>query len=207
MFSFLNPQAPSPSLGQIAHSFKWLGWLGIWLQALLGFIPILVVLMNVFFGSGQRYQLGLSFNLWLAIIALLVLLFSIYWCYRYTRIGSTLTDPQRRPSKNEVYRVLKTGLVTNLAILVLGVLIALLRVSALTFKMLAVPQGATVLAPSPMNPMTPGAATLTPGALITPSNMIAIQSMIHGIAAGLVGLIIALILIFLVGLYRSTNNF
>ncbi len=207
MFSFLNPQAPSPSMGQIAYSFKWLGWLGIWFQALLGFIPILVVLMNVFFGSGQKYQLGLSFNLWLAIIALLALLFSIFWFYRYTRIGNRLIDSQLRPSKGEVYRVLKIGLVTNLAILTLGVLIALLRVSALTFKMLAVPQGATVIAPSPVSPITPGAATLTPGALITPSNMIAIQSMIHGIAAGLIGVVIALLLLSLVGLYRSTNNF
>lgn len=206
MFSFLNPQAASPSLRQIAHSFRWLGWIGIWLQALLGFIPILVVLMNVFFGSHQQLQLGLSFNLWLAIISLVVLLFSIFWCFRYTRIGNKLEVPELRPSKGEVYRVLKIGLLANLAILILGVMIALLRVSALTFKMLTVPQGATVVAPSSVSPLT-GATTLTPGALITPSNMIAIQSMIHGIAAGLIGVIIALILLFLVGLYRNVNNF
>jgi Protein of unknown function (DUF3611) len=43
MFNFLSSEAVSSTPQQLARSFRWLGWVGFWLQALLGFIPLLVV--------------------------------------------------------------------------------------------------------------------------------------------------------------------
>ncbi|MFM7427148.1 MAG: DUF3611 family protein [Elainella sp.] len=197
MFNFLNADAPSPTPTQIARSLRWLGWIGLWLQALFGFIPLLVLVANVLARPMQQTG-GFSFGLWLAIICLVMLCFSIYWCFRYTRLANRLQERDTRPAKAQVVRELKLGLVINLAIMIISVLIALLRVGGLTFRMLTLPQGATVITPNQM-----GTTLGVPGTLIAPSNMIAIQAMLNTIAAGLVGLIVALLLLYQIGQHRN----
>ncbi|GAB4369745.1 MAG: DUF3611 family protein [Elainellaceae cyanobacterium] len=199
MFDFLKPEAVNPTPQQIAHSLRWLGWIGFWLQAFLGFIPLLVVVTRVLFGSGQQPSSG-PFGLWLAIACLIILLFSTYWCFRYTQLASKLESRDLRPAKAQVFRDLKLGLVANLGIMAIAVVIALSRVGALTFKMLTLPQGGTVVTPNPV-----GTTLALPGTLITPSNMIAIQAMINAIAAGLVGVIIALLLLYQVRQHRNVS--
>jgi hypothetical protein len=193
MFDFLSPEASPSTPRQISQSLHWLGWTGFWLQALLGFIPILVMIVNVLFTPRPQQLGGFSPGFWLAIVASIILLFSIYWCFRYTRLASKVEDRELRPAKAEVIRDLKLGLVANLGLMACAVFIALLRVSGLTFKMLTVPQGATLIAPNQTG------TVVTPGALVTPSNMIAIQAMVSAIAAGLVGVLIALLLLNRVG--------
>lgn len=200
MFHFLNAESPSLSPKKIASSLRWLGWAGFWLQALFGFIPILVVVANVLFNPGSQQSGGFSFGLWLAIICLLILLFSIFWCFRYTQLATRLEAPTRRPPKSQVVRDLKLGLVANLGIMASAVLIALTRVGELTYKMLVLPQGATLITPNQVG------TTVARGALVTPSNMIAIQAMVNAIAAGLIGTIVALILLFQLGIARPPND-
>ncbi len=200
MFNFLNPEAPSPTLQQIARSFRWLGWIGFWLQVLLGFIPILVVVTNVLFRPKQQHSDGLSFGLWLAIACLIILIFSIYWCFRYTQLARKLEIRDLRPTKFQVNRDLKLGLMANIGMMTIAVLIALSRVGELTFKMLSQPQGSTVITPNQ------AATTVTRGAMITPSNMIAIQAMVNAIAAGLVGVIVALLLLYQVGQHCNPHD-
>ncbi|MCU0526036.1 MAG: DUF3611 family protein [Elainella sp. Prado103] len=197
MFDFLDPQAPSPTPSQIARSLRWLGWIGCWLQSFLGFIPILVVIANVL-TKPARQAGGNSFGLWLAILCAIILFFSIYWCFRYTRLANQLEGRELRPAKTQVIRELQLGLLANLSMIAIAVLIALVRVGELTFKMLTLPPGATVIAPTQV-----GTTLATQGALITPSNMIAIQAMINAIAAGLVGVIVALLLLYQVGRHRN----
>lgn len=200
MFNFLSPEAPSPTPQQIARSFLWLGRIGFCLQALLGFIPIFVVVANVLSKPGQQQTGGFSFGLWLAIACLIILIFSIYWCFRYTQLANKLKIRDLRPAKSQVIRDLKLGLLANIGIMTIAVLIALSRVGGLTFKMLSLPQGATVIAPNQIG------TTVTPGALITPSNMIAIQAMINAIAAGLVGVVVALLLLYQVGKHGNSYD-
>lgn len=200
MFDFLNSESPSPSPAQIARSLRWLGWIGLWLQAFFGFIPLLVLVANVLSKPMQQTG-GFSFGLWLAIACLAMLGFSIYWCFRYTRLANRLEDRDTRPAKAQVIRDLKLGLVANLAIMSISVLIALLRVGGLTFRMLTLPQGATVITPNQM-----GTTLGVPGTLIAPSNMIAIQAMLNTIAAGLVGVIVALLLLYQIGQHRSAAD-
>jgi uncharacterized membrane protein YidH (DUF202 family) len=198
MFDFLKAETINPSPQQIARSLRWLGWGGLWLQALLGFIPILVVLTTVLSRSGQQ-GVGFSFGVWLAIVCLVALLFSIYWCFRYTQLANQLERRDLRPAKAQVIQDLKLGLAMNVGIITIAVLIAMTRVGALTFQMLRLPQGSTVIVPNQ-------AGTTVAGALITPSNMIAIQAMINTIAAGLVGVIVALLLLYQIGQPRNVND-
>jgi len=199
MFDFLKPDAINPSPQQIARSLRWLGWGGFWLQALLGFIPLLVVVSTVLFRPAAQRG-GFSFGIGLAFLCLIILLFSIYWCFRYTQLAAKLENWELRPAKAQVRRDLKLGLLANLSIMVIAVLITLVRVGELTFKMLILPQGSTVVVPNQIGTM------LTQGAIITPSNMIAIQAMVSAIAAGLIGTIVALLLIYQVGQHRNSND-
>ncbi|NKB18102.1 MAG: DUF3611 family protein, partial [Pseudanabaena sp. CRU_2_10] len=97
-------------------------------------------------------------------------------------------------------RDLKLGLSANIGSMAIAVLIAMVRVGELTFKMLALPQGATVITPNQTRTM------VTQGALIAPSNMIAIQAMVNTIAAGLVGVVVALLLLYLVGQHHNPQE-
>lgn len=201
MANFLNIGSASPTPEQIARSCRRLGWLGFSLQILLGFIPLLVVVIKVLQriaqGTGSVFSVGLV----LAILCLAFLLFSIYGCFRYILMARRLEGGQAaRPAKPQVRRALLLGLLTNLSVMVIAVLIALWQVSVLTFRMLSVPQGATVVTPNQAT------TTLSQGALITPSNLIAIQAMVSAIAAGLVGVIIALLLIQQVSKHRNSPD-
>jgi hypothetical protein len=198
MINFLKPQSTSPTLQQIARSFRRLGWIGFWLQTLLGFIPLLVIVATIVFRTGQQQVSVFSFGLWLAIACLIILIFSIYWCFRYTQLANKL-DRDLRSTKSQMLRDLKLGLVANLSIMTIAVLIALTRVGELTFRMLILPQGSTVIVPNQ-------ATTMTQGALIAPSNMIAVQATIHTIAAGLIGTIVALLLLYQVGQHRNPHD-
>ncbi|PZV05092.1 MAG: hypothetical protein DCF22_24905 [Leptolyngbya sp.] len=199
MFDFLNLETANSTPQQIARSLRWLGWIGFCLQALLGFIPILVVVTIVLFSPGQR-QIGFSLGLWLAIACLIILLFSIYWCFRYTQLANKIEIRDLRPAKSQVIHDLRLGLLANLGIMAIAVLIALSRVGDLTFRMMTLPQGATVIAPQQAG------TVMAPGALITPSNMIAIQAMVCAIAAGLVGVIVSLLLLHQVGQHRNSPD-
>lgn len=194
MFNFLNPEAANPTPHQIARFFRLLGWIGFWLQSLLGFMPILVVVTIVLFNPNRSQSGGLSFGLFSAIACLLLMIFSIYWCFRYTRLARKLEIRDLRPAKSEVVRDLKLGLIANIVSMAIAIPIAMARVGELTIKMLALPQGSTIVAPIPDRART----IVSPGALITPSDMIAIQAMVNTIASGLVGIVVALLLLYLV---------
>jgi Protein of unknown function (DUF3611) len=202
MFDFLKSDPPGIELTQLVSSFRWLGWIGFWLQALLGFVPILVVVTTVLFRPVQYQTTRNSLGFWLTIACLAFLIFSIYWCFRYTQLANQLEIRELRPAKSQVIRDLQLGLLANFAMMAIAVLIALSRVGELTFKMLTLPQGSTVITPR----ITGAGTTIAQGAMITPSNMIAIQAMINAIAAGLVGSIVALLLFYLIGQRRSPQE-
>lgn len=197
MLDFLKPDFIHPTPQQVGRYFRWFGWAGFWLQTLLGIIPLLVLIVTVASRGGP-----LSLGLVLATLGLVLLCFSIYWCFRYIQIGKNLVRSETRPTKASVLRDLRLGLTINFGIMVLAVLVALWRVAELTIRMLTLPQGATVIAPTQV-----GGTAVAPGAFVTPSNMIAIQAMVNTIAAGLVGAIMAFLLLYVVRQHRNVDEF
>ncbi len=185
----------------LSPAFLRLGWIGFFVQTLLGLIPILVVIIYALAKWGQPAAGRLSVGLGLALTCLIMLIFSIYWCFRYTKLARRLKRQNSRLTYATMVRDLKLGLFTNIGVMAISVLIALIRVGELTFKLLTLPQGATVIAPNQI-----GTTLAVPGALVTPSSLIAIQATLNVIAAGLVGIIIALQLLFRVERSRNTTN-
>jgi hypothetical protein len=90
----LPTSSHAPSANRIASEFRIVGWIGFFLQLALGLIPIFIAVPVLFFGDSQRrmanrYSMGTFF----AYACLFVLLFTIYWCFRYTRLSKKIDDP------------------------------------------------------------------------------------------------------------------
>jgi hypothetical protein len=195
MFDHLT-NSPSSNVLQIAAAFRRLGWIGFWLQALLGFIPFVILIFVLFFNPNGG---GFDLKVILAYGCLLALVFTIYWCYRYTRLANKLENSKLRPSKEEVTRSLWIGLLANVGGMSCAVLVAIWLVGTLLFKMLSLPQGATTIAPTRGSEGT----VISPGQIVVPNDLIAMQAMVITVAAELIGIIVALLLLYRVSQNRS----
>lgn len=120
----------SANLRQIASQFRLTGWISFWIQVVLGVVSTFTLAFAALFNrtpSGARNP-GTGAGLALAIFGLLVLYVSIYWAFRYTRIGRKLNlfDPSLRPKRAETLQTLRMGLSVNLV----GMLLTLLGAEA-----------------------------------------------------------------------------
>ena len=189
MFNQLSQKPPSSR--QIALSLNRLGWIGFWCQVILGLIPVILMTFQWVFSSKSR-QLGSpdSGNI-LSFICILTLFFTIYWCFRYTRLAIKLEDYQQRPTKVGVIQAVWIGIIANLGVMLLAALIGMFTVGALLYVILSLPQGAaTILQP------TPGGTMVNQGLMIVPMDILGLLAVMNVILAGLVGTIISLWLLY-----------
>ena len=100
---------PTNSVQKIARDFSRLGWLGVWIQSLLAILPIFVLcylLVGKVAGSNSNWGI----TDYLAILGLVILLFTTFWSYRYTRLARQIVDSSAPPSIHSVIRTLWIGL-------------------------------------------------------------------------------------------------
>ena len=86
----------SDKIQKIAGTFTRLGWIGVWVQAVLMIIP-LSVLSYILLGKVAADDTRFGITDYLAMFGLAVLAFTLFWSYRYTRLGKRIADPKRRP--------------------------------------------------------------------------------------------------------------
>jgi MFS family permease len=187
MLKLFESNSPSPSLSRIAKEMRIIGWTGFWLQLFFGFIPVVFAIFFMVMPNNQN-KVGNSGSIgfFFGYATLITLIFTIYWCFRYTRIGQKLTKPDLRPSRFEVTRVLSIGLLVNVAGMIFAVIVAMYQVNNLLVTLLSLPQGSsTIFTP------TQGAAVMA-RVPITPLQMMGLQAVISAIAAQLIGLMVAL---------------
>ena len=103
-----DPTAPSGYVNPetVARPFARLGWIAFWLQLALSSLPILLMLYVVLRSPTSASGRGVDLREYVALGGLLVLLFTTWWCYRYTRIAKRMLDPESRPSSASVIRTL-----------------------------------------------------------------------------------------------------
>lgn len=140
---------PSES-NSLAGVFARLGWMGFWVQVLVGSLSTLLILYMLLF-SRWRLDLraGLLFAEYLTIAALLVLAFTTFWSYRYTRLAKRLADPQSRPSQPAVIKTVWTGLIASGLGIIFLILVMLIETARLLFYFLATPQAGVPVFQSP----------------------------------------------------------
>jgi hypothetical protein len=135
-------EATTPSKGKgLARAFFRLGWIGFWLQVIFGAIPVLGLAYYLAFShSSPDTPGGLGFVQYLTIVNLLILLFTAYWSYRYTRIGKQIADPQRAPSPSSLIKTAWTGVTAITVGILFSTLALLIETANLLFYFLKSPQ-------------------------------------------------------------------
>jgi len=134
--------AVAPSKGKsLAGAFSRLGWAGFWLQLVFGPLPILVAVFY-FVSSPTRQKSAGEFGFveCLAIINILILFFTIYWSYRYTRVGRQIRDPERRPSESSLVGTVWTGVAATTVGMLFSMIAILIETAGLLFLFLNAPQ-------------------------------------------------------------------
>ena len=135
---------------KLAKRFTRLGWIGFWLQLALLAIPVLLLIYVLFLqGYESAQQRGIDVSNYLSYGSLLVMVFTTFWFYRYTRIGERIADPERRPSRVSVERTLWVGLGAGCLGILFSILLMFSAVGRILFILLANPQTGLQIAPGP----------------------------------------------------------
>lgn len=126
----------------LARTFSRLGWMGFWAQVVLGSIPVVMTLFLFVFsptpGGGPRASLSLVG--YLSAVAFFILLFTIFWFFRYTRIGKRLKDPAARPAAASLLRTVWIGLIASTAGILFSIVVMVFEIAHMLFYFLAAPQ-------------------------------------------------------------------
>jgi hypothetical protein len=145
-----------PAVRRIATSFRLIGWISFWMQAVLAVISSLVLmfaLVNVGARSTGGGNPGAGVGLTLAGVGLLAVYLSAFWTFRYTALGRRLRsrDASKRPSPKDAIQALRVGILISMAGMLLTLFGGQALIGSLLAKALAQPQGGTVFIPGNIN--------------------------------------------------------
>lgn len=135
---------------KLAGQFRRLGWIGFWIQLAMLVVPV-ALLLYVLFGqdatSAQRK--GIDLGNYLSYGSLIVMVFTTFWFWRYTRLARKIADPATCPPLSKVSGTLWTGLwAGSIGIFFSMVLLFGAAIRLLT-TLLANPQTGMMVAPGP----------------------------------------------------------
>lgn len=185
-----NPESVPPPL---AKSFLRLGWISFWLQFALGVIPVLLLVFALLFRGVTTDGPGTTAEVSLAYTSLVFLLFSIFWSFRYTRMGRSLLNSDRRPDASRVMGILRIGLFGNLIGIVCTLMVAMGAVGAMLLNVLSQPQGAIPTLTDPRVGIGPPG--LASNQWIVPLDVVWLQALLNNMAAQVVGILVTLYLL------------
>ncbi|MEM9162261.1 MAG: DUF3611 family protein [Cyanobacteria bacterium P01_F01_bin.4] len=128
-----------PAVRRIANSFRLVGWISFWSQAVLAVISSMVLIFasatlgaraaNT--GGGNP---GTGAGLGLAVLGLLTIYVGAYWAWSYTRLGRKLrtSNPDLRPKPKDAAQKIRIGIIISLV----GMLLTLLGTQAIVGSLL-----------------------------------------------------------------------
>jgi hypothetical protein len=132
--------SPSSKNDTLAKAFSRLGWIGFWVQVVLGAIPIILMVYALVFTTAPATRSAPSLIGHLTIANLLVLAFTTLWSYRYTRLAKRIADPLRRLSQSTVQRAVWIGVAASALGIVFSMLVMLVEAILLLLYFLRAPQ-------------------------------------------------------------------
>lgn len=124
----------------LAKQFSHLGWTGFWIQIALLLTPLLLLVYVLFSSPDPAQQPGIDLGNYLSYGSLLVMVFTTFWFYRYTRIGKKIVDAESRPSQSSVVRTLWIGLWAGCIGIFFSLILMMNAVWRLLFVLMANPQ-------------------------------------------------------------------
>lgn len=164
-----------PKLYDIANKIRLTGWITLWVQLALALVSGFILLVAATGRNVSEQPIaGLGIGLFWAGCGVIVLLFAVYWDFRYTRIGRRLANPNHalHPSKADTIATIRLGIAVSL----LGILIAIIGSGAST---------AVLVAKAVSQP--PGVAITDPYKIIRAMDVFVVVANITVIAANFIG--------------------
>jgi hypothetical protein len=141
MLENLTEDLKESSYTGLARTFRRLGWSGFWTQVVVGAIPVLLLAyLFLFAGSPTGPRAGFRFVEYLALFVLLILLFTTYWSYGYTRTSKKIVDADRRPTDTSLSRLTWIGIVASTLGILVSIVVMLIEVAHLLYYFLKTPQ-------------------------------------------------------------------
>jgi hypothetical protein len=125
---------------KIARAFARLGWAGACIQVVLMIIPVFM-LGYLIFAKLTEPRESLGVTEYLAIVGLLILAFTTFWSFYYTRLAKRIADPDRRPSRDSIVKILWVGLWAGCLGIFVSLLALVIEVVRLLILFLQAPQG------------------------------------------------------------------
>lgn len=124
---------------KIGRAFSRVGWTGLCLQGLLIILPLLM-LCYVIFGRVTGERESFDFTEYLAFFGLLILAFTTFWSFYYTRLAPRIQDPARRPTRDALIKILWIGLWAGCLGIVVSLVTLFIEVIRLLILFLKAPQ-------------------------------------------------------------------
>ena len=184
-----NPKTPwKPSNPEkIAKQFSRLGWIGFWIQVVLIILPVILLLYVLFISSPESAQRkGIDLSNYLSYGSLLVMLFTIFWFYQYTRLAKRIPDPESRPPLSSVLRTLWIGMGASCLGILFSMILMINAVLRILFILLATPQTGVPVA----------AMGGDPAKTLSAFDAVSLTSLLFTLSAELIVLAISLWLLF-----------
>ena len=126
----------------LGDTFRLVGWIGFWVQLLLGALPILIGLWVVT-ASSNTSTLARSIN-WagmLATASVVILLFTILWSLNYVRIGRRMRSSEHGRSQKGLSRAVGFGVAASCIGIAISAVVLLVEATQIVIAFLQAPQG------------------------------------------------------------------
>ncbi len=136
-----------PSKRKFAHTFRSLSHISYWIHVILGTISGLILLLVTFSSrTNNSGSAGTSIGIFIAMFSLIALGFRVYWAWRYRQLAKQLqpVNPDTQPSRTEIIKVLRIGLLTSFVGLFLGFIASEISLVSLVAGAISRPQGIAV---------------------------------------------------------------
>ncbi|MBH8563818.1 DUF3611 family protein [Nostoc sp. CENA67] len=140
----------APATQGIGNTIRFTGWIAFWLQLGLAVVSGIALL---FAATGRGFtdqpNAGLGVGIFWAVCGVLLVLFNVYWDFRYTRIGKRLANPNAavHPSKADTTKAIRLGIIVSLAGILLTLLGAGATLAVLVAKSISQPPGVAITDP------------------------------------------------------------
>lgn len=133
-----------PDKQRFARTFRILSRISYWIHLILGTISGVTLLLVGL--SRSATSSGTWLGIFIGMFGFIALCFRVYWAYRYRQLAKKIQriDPATQPSRTEIIKLLRVGLITSLAGLFLGFIASEVSLVSLVADAIARPQGVAV---------------------------------------------------------------
>ena len=176
-----------PAVQRVASALRNIGWVCFWAQSVLSVVAALILLFAIPFAlpsaasSARSTNPGTGGGLFFAICGLVVLAYSVYRAFRYTRLSRELRSPSTttRPKKADTIQAVRFALMSN----TVGMFLTILGAEAIS---------GTLLAKSLAQPQALYNPNINFNQFIQPLDIFVVLANTHAIFAHFIGIVAAL---------------